>query len=44
MAAPTLRVRIGFQPNTFTLDDLIRGRLDEGNQLGGATTFTDPSL
>ena len=41
MAAPTLRVRIGFQPNTFTLDDLIRGRLDEGNQLGGATTFTD---
>ena len=41
MAAPTLRVRFGFTPNRFTLDDAIRGRLDSGNVLGGATTFTD---
>ena len=41
MAAPTLRVRFGFTPNVFTLDDAIRGRLDSGNILGGATTFTD---
>jgi hypothetical protein len=41
MAAPTLRVRFGFTPNTFTLDDAIRGRLSSGNVLGGATTFTD---
>lgn len=41
MAAPTLRVRFGFTPNVFTLDDAIRGRLDSGNVLGGATTFTD---
>ena len=41
MAAPTLRVRFGFTPNVFTLDDAIRGRLSAGNVLGGATTFTD---
>jgi hypothetical protein len=41
MAAPTLRVRFGFTPNVFTLDDAIRGRLDSGNILGGGTTFTD---
>ena len=41
MAAPTLRVRFGFTPNVFTLDDAIRGRLDSGNVLGGAVTFTD---
>ena len=40
MAAPTTRVRIGFTPDTFTLDDLIRGVLDTG-KLGGATTLTD---
>ena len=40
MAAPTLRVRIGFTPDTFTLDDLIRGVLDTG-KLGGATTLSD---
>jgi len=40
MAQPTVRVRIGFTPNTFTLDDLIRGKLDFG-ELGGATTLTD---
>ena len=28
MAQPTIRVRLGFTPNTFTLDDLIRGKLD----------------
>jgi hypothetical protein len=41
MAAPTLRVRFGFTPNVFTLDDAIRGRLSAGNILGGATTLTD---
>jgi len=41
MAAPTLRVRFGFTPNVFTLDDAIRGRLDSGNVLGGAVTLTD---
>lgn len=40
MAAPTVRVRIGFTPDTFTLDDLVRGILDTG-KLGGATTLTD---
>ena len=40
MAAPTTRVRIGFTPDTFTLDDLIRGVLDTG-KLGGATTLSD---
>ena len=40
MAAPTVRVRIGFTPDTFTLDDLVRGVLDSG-KLGGATTLTD---
>ena len=41
MAAPTLRVRFGFTPNVFTLDDAIRGKLDSGNVLGGAVTLTD---
>lgn len=41
MAAPTLRVRFGFTPNVFTLDDPIRGRLTAGNILGGASIFTD---
>ncbi len=41
MAAPTVRVRFGFTPNVFTLDDIIRGRLSSGNVIGGATTFTD---
>jgi len=40
MAQPTVRVRLGFTPNTFTLDDLVRGILDTG-QLGGAVTLTD---
>ena len=40
MAQPTIRVRLGFTPNEFTLDDLIRGILDSG-QLGGAVTLTD---
>jgi len=40
MAQPTVRVRLGFTPNTFTLDDLVRGILDSG-QLGGAVTLTD---
>ena len=40
MAAPTVRVRIGFTANEFTLDDLVRGVLDTG-QLGGATPLTD---
>lgn len=40
MAQPTVRVRLGFTPNTFTLDDLVRGVLDTG-QLGGATPLTD---
>ena len=40
MAQPTVRVRLGFTPNTFTLDDLVRGQLDFG-ELGGATTLTD---
>ena len=35
MAQPTTRVRIGFTPNEFTLDDVIRGILDTG-ELGGA--------
>jgi len=41
MAAPTLRVRFGFTPNVFTLNDAIRGRLDSGNVLGGAVTLVD---
>lgn len=41
MAAPTLRVRFGFVPNVFTLDDLIRGTLSTSNVLGGTVTFTD---
>jgi len=40
MAQPTIRVRLGFTPNEFTLDDLVRGILDTG-QLGGAVTLTD---
>lgn len=40
MAAPTVRVRIGFTQNTFTLDDLVRGVLDSA-ELGGATPLTD---
>lgn len=40
MAQPTVRVRIGFTANEFTLDDAIRGILDTG-ELGGATTLTD---
>lgn len=40
MAQPTIRVRLGFTPNTFTLDDLVRGVLDTG-QLGGAVELTD---
>jgi len=40
MAQPTIRVRLGFTPNTFTLDDLVRGVLDTG-QLGGAIELTD---
>ena len=40
MAAPTVRVRIGFTANEFTLDDLVRGVLDTG-QLGGAVTYSD---
>ena len=40
MAQPTIRVRLGFTPNEFTLDDLVRGILDSG-QLGGAVTLTD---
>lgn len=41
MAQPTVRVRIGFTQNTFTLDDLVRGALDSGSVLGGATVLTD---
>ena len=40
MAAPVIRVRIGFTQNTFTLDDLVRGVLDSA-ELGGATPLTD---
>ena len=40
MAQPTIRVRLGFTANTFTLDDLVRGILDTG-QLGGAVELTD---
>jgi len=40
MAQPTVRVRIGFTQNTFTLDDLVRGVLDSA-ELGGAVTLTD---
>jgi len=40
MAQPTVRVRMGFTPNTFTLDDLVRGVLDVA-ELGGGTTLTD---
>ena len=40
MAQPTIRVRLGFTPTTFTLDDLIRGLLDSGT-LGGSTVLTD---
>ncbi len=41
MAAPTLRVRFGFVPNVFTLDDAIRGTLSTSNVLGGSITLTD---
>ena len=41
MAAPTLRVRFGFVPNVFTLDDAIRGTLSTSNVLGGSVTLTD---
>ena len=41
MAAPTLRVRFGFTPNVFTLDDAIRGVLSAGNVLAGAVVLTD---
>lgn len=40
MAAPVVRVRIGFTQNTFTLDDLVRGVLNSA-ELGGATPLTD---
>ena len=40
MAQPTVRVRMGFAPNTFTLDDLVRGVLDV-SELGGGSTLTD---
>ncbi len=40
MAAPTVRVRIGFTANEITLDGLVRGILDTG-QVGGAVTLTD---
>jgi len=40
MAQPTVRVRIGFTQNTFTLDDLVRGLLDSA-ELAGATPLTD---
>tara|TARA_R100001163_G_scaffold23904_1_gene19954 strand:- start:5176 stop:6405 length:1230 start_codon:yes stop_codon:yes gene_type:complete len=40
MAAPVVRVRIGFTQNIFTLDDLVRGVLDSA-ELAGATTLTD---
>lgn len=40
MAQPTVRVRIGFTANTFTLDDLARGILDT-NVLAGAVELTD---
>jgi len=40
MAQPTVRVRIGFTANEFTLDDAVRGILDTG-QLGGAVSLTD---
>ena len=40
MAQPTVRVRMGFNPNTFTLDDLARGILDT-SELGGGVTLTD---
>lgn len=40
MAAPTVRVRIGFTSNEFTLDDLVRGVLDTG-ELGGGVTLSD---
>jgi len=40
MAAPVVRVRIGFTQNTFALDDLVRGVLDSA-ELGGATPLTD---
>ena len=43
MAAPTLRVRFGFVPNVFTLDDAIRGTLSTSNVLGGSVTLTDVS-
>lgn len=40
MAAPSVRVRIGFTQNTFTLDDLVRGVLDSA-ELAGAVPLTD---
>ena len=40
MAQPTVRVRIGFTQNTFTLNDLVRGVLDSA-ELAGATPLTD---
>ena len=40
MAQPTVRVRVGFTANEFTLDDAIRGLLGTG-ELGGAVSLTD---
>ena len=40
MAQPTVRVRIGFTPNEFTLDDVIRGILGSG-ELAGAVSLSD---
>lgn len=40
MAQPTIRVRLGFTSDVFTLDDLVRGVLDSG-LLGGSSLLTD---
>ena len=40
MALPTMRVRVGFNQDTFELDDPVRGVLNT-SKLGGTTTFTD---
>ena len=40
MAQPTTRVRIGFTPNEFTLDDANRGILGSG-ELAGAVSLSD---
>ena len=40
MAQPTVRVRVGFTANEFTLDDAIRGLLGTG-ELGGAVSLSD---